>query len=253
MNRRPHIELRQVATELASGDPMDHLVGLGRLRALEGPSRLPVLLHVLRTCDRAVERQILDWISRHDRVEIGHVLELLLDSDSVHPQSAIHYLGLVKESTFNGLMLDWLPRVHETLQLSLLQVLARTADQKSFLALGALEPRLGLDARTEARRLAESVRARRARRHNALPTAIVNRPPPVRFFPIAPNPVPLSWVSPTTVELVGWLATMLIAAPLAWAGRGPGNPFEFIGALGFALFSARILLGWPSLPIPGLR
>ncbi len=253
MNRRPHIELRQVATELASGNPMDHLVGLGRLRALEGPSRLPVLLHVLRTCDRAVERQILDWISRHDRTEVRHVLELLLDSDSVHPQSAIHYLGLVKEIAFNELILDWLPRVHETMQPSLLQVLARTADQKSFLALGALESRLGPDARAEARRMADSVRARRARRHTAVPVAIVNRPPPVRFFPVSANPGPLSWVSPSTIDLVGWLATMLIAAPLAWAGRGPGNPFEFIGALGFALFSARVLLGWPSLPIPGLR
>jgi hypothetical protein len=42
-------------------------------------------------------------------------------------------------------------------------------------------------------------------------------------------------------------------APLLWFGRGPGNPFEFIGALGFAVFTARLLFGWPSLPMPALR
>jgi hypothetical protein len=181
------------------------------------------------------------------------VLELLLDSDSVHPQSAIHYLTLVKEPAFNGMILDWLPRVQEERQVSLLKALARTADSKSFVALGAIEESLAPVARAEAKRMTESIRARRARRQPTPSGPIVNRPPPVRFLPVASSPAPLSWVSPSAVELTGWLATALIAAPLAWAGRGPNNPFEFIGALGFALFSARILLGWPALPIPGLR
>ncbi|MBI2943618.1 MAG: hypothetical protein HYY25_05410 [Candidatus Wallbacteria bacterium] len=219
------------------------------MNVLSGPGQLPVLLHVLRTCDPGVRQILMERIARSGSGAIARVLEQLLESDAPHPQSAVHYVSLAREPHYNRLLLTWLPRVGGALQAEMVRALVKTASAQDLSALERLTGQLSEEARGEAVKALTARPAKRVRSRPRQPEAraLVSRPPASGVGGLIVSLPRIEWESPSGTELAAWALSALLSARMIWDSRAPSTPVELFSLLAFCLASARCLVGWPPL------
>ncbi|MBI3893481.1 MAG: hypothetical protein HY303_18340, partial [Candidatus Wallbacteria bacterium] len=151
------MKLHELTSFLSSSDPADRLQGLEALEQVRGPAQLPVLVHLIHVCHPGIRETLLARVAGHEKPAIAQALGQLLESDAPHPESALFYLSMAGDPAYNGLMLSMLPQCAEPIQVGILQVLSRTADESTAITLAPLAPHLGSSARQAMARLLASL------------------------------------------------------------------------------------------------
>ncbi|MBI2943042.1 MAG: hypothetical protein HYY25_02470, partial [Candidatus Wallbacteria bacterium] len=148
------MKLPELTSLLASSDPADRLQGLQALDELRASAQVPVAIHLVHASHPAARETLLARVAAHGKQATAAALGQLLESDAPHPESALFYLSLAGDPAYNGLLLSMLPQCAEPIQVGILQVLSRTADESALIALAGLEPHLAGAARQAMARFA---------------------------------------------------------------------------------------------------